>query len=72
MKKICNPSLLSKNYFVLSNLLAKMPLYVSLFITTNINWNLGGSYASIRSRPEGPKYGEKKLTLDTPGGIKFK
>ncbi len=25
---------------------------------------------SIRSRPEGPKYG-KKLTLDTLGGIKF-
>jgi hypothetical protein len=62
LKKICNSSLLSKNYFVLSYLLAKMALYVSFFITSNIN--------SIRSRPEGPKYG-KKLTLDTPGGIKF-
>ncbi len=72
MKKICNPSLLSKNYFILSNLLAKMSLYVSFLITTNKHWNLEGSYAFHKKAPERSRILKKKLTLDTPGGIKFK
>ena len=59
MKKICNPSLLSKNFFVLSNLLAKMSLNVSFFITSNKKWNWKALMPSIRSRPEDPKYGKK-------------
>ncbi len=55
MKKICNPSLLSKNYFVSSNLLAKMSFYMSFFITTNKNWNLEGSYAFHKKPPEWSK-----------------
>ena len=60
-KKICNPSLLSKNYFVLSNLLAKMSLYVSFFITTNKNWNLEGSYAFHKKLPRRSKIWKKNL-----------
>jgi hypothetical protein len=57
-EKICNPSLLSSNYFVLSYLLAKMSLYVSFFIKSNKNGIWKALMPSIRSRPEGPKYGK--------------
>jgi hypothetical protein len=62
LKKICHPSLLSKKYFVLSNLLAKVSLYVffsSLQVTKNGIWK--ALLPSIRSRQVGPKYGEKNL-----------
>ncbi len=42
----------SKNYLVLSNLLAKMSLY---FITTNKNWNLEGFYAFHKKPPRRSK-----------------
>jgi hypothetical protein len=61
MKKICNPSLLSKNYFVLSSLLAKMSLYVSFFITSNKNWNFKGSYAFHKKPPRRSKIWKKNL-----------
>ncbi len=53
MKKICNPSLLSRNYFVLSNLLDKMTLYVSFFITSNRKLNLEALLPSRGCRLEG-------------------
>ncbi len=61
MKKICNPSLLSMNYFVLSSLLAKMSLYVSFFITSNKKYNLEGSYAFHKKPPRRSKIWEKNL-----------
>jgi hypothetical protein len=61
LKKICNPGLLTKNYFVLINLLAKMSLYVSFFITSNKKWNLEGSYAFHKKPPGRSKIRGKNL-----------
>ncbi len=58
-EKICNPSLLSKNYFVLSSLLAKMTLYVSFFIKSNKKYNLEGSYAFHKKPPRRSKIWKK-------------
>ncbi len=52
-----------KNYFVLSNLLAKMSLYVSFFITSNKKWNLEGSYAFHKKPPRRSKIWRKKNLL---------
>jgi hypothetical protein len=60
----------SKNYFVSSNLFAKMSLYESFFITKTKTGIWKALMPSIRSHPEGPKYGNK-LTLYTQGGIKI-
>jgi hypothetical protein len=50
LKKICNPILLSKNYFVLSNLLAKMSSYVTC-IKSLKKCNLEGSDAFYKKLP---------------------
>ncbi len=60
-EKICNPSLLSKNYFVLSNLLSKMSSYVSFFITSLKKWNLEGYYAFHKKPPRRSKIRKKNL-----------
>jgi hypothetical protein len=57
---ICNPSLLSKNYFVVTNLLAKMSLYVSVFITSKKKSNLEGSYAFHKKSPRRSKIWREK------------
>jgi hypothetical protein len=56
LKKICNPSLLSKNYFVLSNLLAKMSLYASFSLQVTKKEIRKALMPSRRSCPEGTKY----------------
>ncbi len=61
LKKICNPSLLSWNYFVLSNLHEKMALYVPFFITSNRKLNLEGFSAFKRMPPRRNKIWEISL-----------
>ncbi len=61
MKKICNPSLLSKNYFVLSSLLAKMSSKEYFFITINSKLNLEGSGAFKRMPPGRSKIWKRSL-----------
>jgi hypothetical protein len=62
--RICNPSLLSKNYFVVTNLLAKMSFHVSVFITSNKKWNLECSYAFHKKSPRRSKiWREKKILI---------
>jgi hypothetical protein len=61
LKKICNPSLLSNSYFVLSSLLAKMSSKVSLFITIKNKLNLEGSCAFKRMPPRRSKIWKRSL-----------
>ncbi len=61
LKKICNLSLLSQNYFVLSTLLAKLSLYVYFFITSNKKWKLEGSYAFHKKPPGRSKIRRENL-----------
>jgi hypothetical protein len=61
-EKICNPSLLSKN-FVFKQSPCKNDIVCVFYHYNKKNWNLEGSYAFIRSRVEGQKYGEKKNLL---------
>ncbi len=70
-EKICIPSLLSSNYFVLSNLLEKMWLCVLFFITSNRKLNLEGSSALQVDAVWKEQNMEKKLILVPPGSIKF-
>jgi hypothetical protein len=58
---MCNPSLLSKNYFVLSSLLAKMSSKVYFFITINSKLNLEGSGAFKRMPPGMSKIWKRSL-----------
>jgi hypothetical protein len=65
-EKICNPSLLSMNYFVLSNLLSKMSSYVSFFITSLKNLNFEGSYA-LHKKPSRRSKIRKKTYFGNSG-----
>jgi hypothetical protein len=64
-------NLLSNNYFVLSKLLAKMPLYVSFSLQVTKKGFWKALIPSIGATWKVQNMERKKFTLDTLGGIKF-